>query len=351
MTVVNRWLFGRSAQLFARLFARRARRRHAWPTLLLPSVLTLCLTGWLIGQERQQRAVLPTWPELPPGIFFENAFEQGLRGTRPESFQSVPSSRQQSSADRFSANAPSANLGSDQAGTSGTGGDWSRLISASSIEDELKAIKRLSDDALRSEGYFKGQGYREIRQHLGTAAILFAIIDQYPGSVRWKQYAPTARQQFARVAQNTKAGSSQAYREANARRQDLGELIRGGTIEEQPVEEWTWPSIADRKLVMQRLELAHQERLGPAVSSANQLAEQQATVVREAELVAALAQVLMQEGMDDAADDDYRQFCEELLKAAKAMAEAAQSDRYDAARDAQSEIKNSCVSCHELYRA
>jgi hypothetical protein len=308
-------------------------------------VCSLGIAAWALSQDAdERRAELPTWDELPPGIFFRDAFREGLRGPRPESLQSVRPTSQQPAP----AGDPGPSSGTEN---NSTGNNWAQLIAASSIEDEIKAIKRHCDEALKSEGYFKGQGYREIRQHLGTAAILFAIIDQYPGSIRWKSHAPTARLQFARVAQNTKVGSSQVFREANARRQDLADLIQGASIAEQPAEEWSWPAVADRKLIMQRLELAVHDRLGPVSASPQSVTAQQTLAVREAELVAALAHALVQEGMDEATDDEYMQYCRELQEAARAFAEAVKAERYEDARQAHGTMKNSCVSCHELYRA
>ncbi len=179
----------------------------------LVAVGTFGMFGWA-QTEPARRARPPHWERLPPGIFFENAFEQGLRGERPARL-AADSERNPPTPPTSVATEPATR-----------GRDWAELISATSIEDELKSVKQRCDSALQSEGYFKTQGYREIRAHLGVAAMLFAIIDQYPGPVRWQKSARTARDLFARVAQNTKVGSSQVYREALLRRQDLADLIR-----------------------------------------------------------------------------------------------------------------------------
>ncbi len=102
---------------------------------------------------------------------------------------------------------------------------------------------------------------------------------------------------------------------------------------------------------MQRLEIAVQQSLAKGVASSGELQRQSASLVREAELVAAMAHVLHQEGMADAADDDYAAFCREMQQAAHDLTLALKQEQIEAARQAHGEIKKHCVSCHEAYRA
>lgn len=305
-------------------------------------VLTLCTVG--TAQQGPAapppRAKPPVWKELPPGIFFENAFRDGLRGPRP----------------RADANAgqipPRSTVPSATAATESPSAGWARLVSATTLEDEIKAIKLRCDEALKSEGHFKGQGYRDLRPHLGCAATVFGIIEQYDGTVRWQKDAATASQSFGRVALNMKVGSTPVYREAVQRQQDLSDLIAGGRIASVARNEpLSWPDVADRQLLMQRLELAVQQQLAAGVGSARDLTQQAARLIHEAELTAALAHVLRQAGMGEADDPEYVKFCEDLEQAARQFAEQAQRGDYNGARQAHGVMKNSCVNCHEQYRA
>ena len=91
------------------------------------------------------------------------------------------------------------------------------------------------------------------------------------------------------------------------RQQDLDDLIRGarltGTGDDAPLE---WPDVADRKLIMQRLEWGSATNdLALPSRSAAEFQRQRDTLLHEGELAAALAQVLIQSDMPDADDREY----------------------------------------------
>jgi hypothetical protein len=306
--------------------------------------LIVCCAAAVLGQEIEvRRARPPKWDRVPTGVFFKDAFTEGLRGERPASLN------RRGAPDTPSAAAITPGASSSAAVASA---DWSRLISAATLEDELKAIQRRMELAVANEGQFKAQGFAELRPHLGTAAIVFAIIEQFDRPVRWQQDAATARDRFSRVAQNAKAGSSQVVREVQQRQQDLMDLIRGsrlaGSGGQTPM---VWPDVADRKLIMQRTDQSMQQTLAPAVASDAQWRKQKSDVFRESELVAALSFALQQAEMPDASDSQYDELSERLQRAALDLRTSVQQDDRDAARRALGEMKNSCIACHEIFRS
>ena len=72
--------------------------------------------------------------------------------------------------------------------------------------------------------------------------------------------------------------------------------------------------------------------------------------MREAELTAVVASVLLQEGMDDADDQEYRDFATGMQQAATQLALAARHEDAAAAADAMTAVSRSCVACHDVYR-
>ncbi len=293
-----------------------------------------------LGQRAQsnKRARHPDWQDLPSGIFFEDAFRDGLIGPRPDvRGASKPSSPTAGSPDP----APATN-----------GFAWSQLISASTIEDEIKAIKRRVEDTVKTAGHFKGRGYLEARREFSIAAVLFAIIAEYDAEVRWQKSAAIARDTMARVAANAKVGTTPVFREAKQRILDLDDLIRGSSLVGKPSQEDVeWAELFDRAPLMERLEQSHEERLSTWLASKAEYSSQRERIVHEAELVAMLAQVLATEGMQDADDDEYKSYCEMLKRAAQEVIGAVKRNDYDAARESAGEIYKSCNECHQLYRA
>jgi cytochrome c556 len=224
-------------------------------------------------------------------------------------------------------------------------------VSAATLEDEIKSIQRRIATAIENEGDFRAQGHRQLRPHLATAAIVFAVINQFDEPVRWQADSGTARDRFVRATQNARAGSAQVLRQVAERAQDLEDLIRGGRLTgPASAAPLIWPELADRQLMMQRLEVGWKTTLEPGVASPASVEQHQAALVHESEMTALLATVLKQPDMPDSADDEYRQWCERLERAALELREAAQKNDPAAARQAFDDAQSQCAACHEVYR-
>ena len=109
------------------------------------------------------------------------------------------------------------------------------------------------------------------------AAMLFGVIDQFDGQVRWQQGASGLRDVMARTAKNCKVGTNQVYNECKQRKQDLQDIVGGAAYQGPPGDpDATWQIVCDRSPLMQRLKIpnglsavgymAHHER-PPSVES------------------------------------------------------------------------------------
>jgi hypothetical protein len=288
-------------------------------------------------------------PEFDPretaGIFFGDVFRDAVQGSRPASAGAVPAYVPGSQP----AVAPVP--GAPAAPTPAAGTGWSQWIAASSLEDEIKAIKLRVDRAVTTPNQFRSGDYNHCRRHFSMLAMLFGIIEEYDGDVRWKSSSSAMRQAFARAAANCKTGSDQAYNEAKLRKLDLEDAVGGGSVnlpEGKPRENWA--GVCDRSPLMQRLENALQEQLRPKTANKSDFQSNLEDLYREAQLVAAIGRVLKQDGMMDAGDDEYDQWCDSMSKAAQSLGEAIKTNQYDQAASAVVQIGQSCSSCHELYR-
>ncbi|MCH5375702.1 MAG: cytochrome c, partial [Planctomycetes bacterium] len=244
---------------------------------------------------------------------------------------------------------PESKTSTDSTGRSGTG--WSRWIDASSLEDEIKSIKLKVDQDVTTPTQFRSRDFKSCRRCFTMLAMLFGIIEEYDGDVRWKDSSPALRQAFARAAVNCKTGSDQAYNEAKLRKLDLEDAVGGGSVnlpEGKP--RVNWEGVCDRSPLMQRLEIILQEQLRPKTANPGDFQANLDALHRDAQLIAAMGRVLRQEGMTDAGDEDYDKFCDTLSEAAGALAEAVKTSSYERATSAVSRISQSCSSCHDLYR-
>src|SRR4029079_507428 len=97
----------------------------------------------------------------------------------------------------------------------------------------------------------------------------------YDGDVRWKDAAPALRDMFARAGHNCKAGSDQTFQEAVQRKQDLTELIGGPRPKAKETEaKADWSKVADRPPLMQRMNIAHEDRLKKRLANKREVTSQ-----------------------------------------------------------------------------
>jgi len=277
--------------------------------------------------------------------FFNDAFQEGLVGERPGNLS------QAGPAVAASGSTPAAGSGSPATG--GGTGTWAAMISSGTIEDEIKATKLLVDQGVTTPSDFAGKGYKLARREFSILAMLFAIINEYDGEVRWKADAATARDTFARTAANAKVGTVQVFNEAKQRKAELQDLMGGSSpfTEKAAEAKNNWAAICDRAPLMQYLEKVWEPEMKPLLSDKAQFTANADKLAHDAEMFAAIGDVLAKEGMMDADSDEYKAFCIKLRDSAKEIAEAAKSKNFDAASKASAEIGKSCVECHENYRS
>jgi hypothetical protein len=310
-------------------------------------------SSWVIAQQRQVNSKpRVAHKKFDTGetrrIFFDDVFEV-LVGSRPAQLD-----RPSPSTASAASGAPRASSSSVAGSSADPAGDrkWSALISAATIEDEIKAIKQLVDREVTNPSEFRGRGYRECRQHFSIAAMLFGIVHEYDGEVRWKRTAAAARDLFSRSAANAKVGSPQVFNEARQRKLDLEDIVGGSVIRggREPAEENPWGSLVDRGPLMMRLETAFDRRIQEGTASASEARSGRERLIHEAELVALIAAILVQEGMPDGDDVTYREYADEMQRGAAELIRGVRENDYEAIRGSVGVIGQSCSNCHEYYR-
>jgi hypothetical protein len=309
-------------------------------------VPTLVVVAQTKAPKKVKRAQPPKFSQTDN--FYEDAFKEGLVGERPGNLGQVVAS---------GGTTNSAAPGSTPADGSGTGGvagsGWAALISGATIEDEIKAFKLQVDQNVTTPSDFAGKGYKLARRDFSVLAMLFGIAGEYEGEVRWKNDAPAARDVFARTANNAKVGTQQVWQEAKQRKDELTDMIGGSSPFSGKAAEAkaAWKDVCGRAPLMQHLESIWEPRLKPALADKGQFTASTDRVLRDAEMISAIGQVLAKEGMEDADSEEYVKFCNALRDGAKAIVEGAKSKNYDQAVSGGSAIGKSCTECHENYRA
>ncbi|MDP6466176.1 MAG: cytochrome c [Pirellulaceae bacterium] len=316
------------------------RRTTTWLAL---SALCWCALSLVVLAQNEKgkakkRATPPKFGSEVSRIFFDDLFSR-LQGERPEKPGAV-----------VVTTAPTG--GSPGAASEGASYAWSKMISAVTIEDEIKAIKLNVDKSVTTPSDFAGRGHKQVRRDFSILAAMFAIIGEFDDDVRWKKMGPAARDVFARTARNTKAGgNTNTYNEAKKRKADLQDLIGGASLQvEAEQADADWATVCDRGPLMQRLEVGFEGKMSAWISSKGEFEANAENVLHEAEITAVLSEILVKEGMDEWDDEDYVDLAKRMKEAAIEISSAVKLGNYDQARKASGEVKKACTDCHEIYR-
>jgi hypothetical protein len=299
----------------------------------------------------------PKWSPDVLDTFFDDARDK-LEGSRPNygaaaerKLADEPSEATASEATEGEATEGEATEGEATEGEATTTA-WSKLMSADALETEIKRLNQSVVDTVTSPSAFKGGANKGARREFSELAVLFGVTAQYDGDARWKDAAAGLRVAFSRAAANAKLSSDESYREATARKQDLAELIRGGRPQLPKAEARVadWSQVASRAPLMQRLEIAHRERLTKWLADPAAFRRNQNDVEHEAQVVALLADVIHRESFEYWDDETFADYAGELRDAASDVSAAAAANDFDAARSAIGRATKACADCHDGYR-
>jgi len=229
---------------------------------------------------------------------------------------------------------------------------WSQVVSAAVLEDEVKRLAAEVAADTRTASEFKSTGQKRLRPTFSTLAVVFGVIGQFDGPVRWQAEAPGLRDECARAARNLKAASEATLREAKSRGEELAALVRGERVEVPAAEiEAPWAELVDRRALMSRLETAERDRLRPALANRATFAQQRGEVAHEAALLRLLAGVIRAEGFEYADDEAFREHADDFAARCRQLLAATEADDFEKARAALTELSKSCDRCHGDFRS
>lgn len=312
-------------------------------------VFVTLVAGLALGAKPRDRLVRPFPRSRPPApewdagsteIFAPDAFGL-LAGPRPN-FAGAEALAMAASAPQ-GPNGPTA--------VAANGFKWSELVSGDTLTDEIKDLKDVVAAAVTNPSTFKGGGYDEARRAFSTIAVSFGLIAVHDEDIRWRRDAVTARGLFARAGFNCKVGTDQTFAESKLCLEDLEGMLDGNPPRRKSEEEdsFRWSSVAARPALMARLEQA-ENRLTAGLASASEFGRQRELFLHEAELVAALGEVIQQPDFEFHDDDTYRGHATLMRDAAARIRAACQDKNYDSARAAIGEMSKACSDCHGDYR-
>ncbi|HWB07872.1 MAG TPA: hypothetical protein VG826_01420 [Pirellulales bacterium] len=230
---------------------------------------------------------------------------------------------------------------------------WSKLIAASTIEDEVKAQTGPLAEATKTPSVFRGGTYHVARVHFTELAMLFGIISEYEGDVRWKKDAAGVREIFRRAGVNCKVGTDNSFKEAHQRSDDLAQLVTGGKIDLPKADpDVKWAEIANRPPLMTRMgKEGYSTKIKTWTSDKGEFSKNRNALFEEAQIVAAIAHVIQDPSYEFGDDETYLGYAKDLEKQALEIAEAVKADNLARAQAAGGQLNKACSTCHEGYRS
>jgi cytochrome c556 len=126
--------------------------------------------------------------------------------------------------------------------------------------------------------------------------------------------------------------------------------VRGGTPPADKVPAGG-TQVVERAALMKRLEAAQKDAIAPLSANAKEFQRGSDRLAHDAELVAALAQIITREGYEFADDESYLEHARAMQAAATQVREAATSGNYEQARQAAGTLGKACAACHEGFRS
>lgn len=314
-------------------------RRVVWSGSVGVALLSLATASAQvigIGSGRPaRRQPAPTAEQLPASDIIEPDALQLLAGPRPD-FASVKQAVPVPAAAEAAASQP-----------------WSALVSGATLADEIKLSLPPLRQATETQTAFNSNLATALdRFHI--VAVVFGLMAAYdrPNDLRssWRAAAAGLRDQFARVASHVDRDGGKAYPEARTRAEELAALILGETISAEPDErQFQWSQLCDRAVLMRRLEAADRTLTSGTASEAA-FADAPEQLLHEAEIVAAIGELIVREAFTDWDDDTYRGYAATMQREALTLRKAVQQADYETAGRAAKAITQSCSTCHDDYR-
>jgi len=279
------------------------------------------------------RAKPPQWSQEVLDVFFDDAREQ-LVGDRPD----------------FLAHSEQVATAAEDAPNE-KGQAWSTLIDADTLTTEIKRVVNQIARTVLREGAFKSEGHRLCQRDFRLLAIWFGVVVEFEKEVRWQQNAGAMRAYLLATAEICEEGNDKSLAAAQEASEVLAELMRGQSPTlPSPSGANSTEEAADLGDSMQRMKLASEEKIAPALVRGREFRKGRNEIAHEAQILAALARVVRQEGYEYSDDEVYFEYAQQLQQAAVDLAEAAKSGNFEAAEQASEQVKQSCVNCHEDYR-
>lgn len=227
---------------------------------------------------------------------------------------------------------------------------WASLITAATIDEEVKSIRNFLNENVHSVGTFNSSMLM-IPPKAAALGAIAVIVMEHPESVSWKDDAKYIRD----LAKKMNSSALQRGAKDQKRIEELYDAVdatlsrsRPADLEEPP-ESDSFAEVAEMRLLMMRMEEA-EKRLKTEAGNESTMGEKKAMVAHEASMMAVMAKIVAMPPYGYGDDPKFTGYANEVLKASQDIKTAAESGDFAGYESALTRVSTTCSNCHSDFK-
>lgn len=236
------------------------------------------------------------------------------------------------------------------AATASDSSDWSTIISAETLQAEVKTIRNFLNQKLQTPGQYNSSMF-ELPAQTAALATLAGIASTHSGEIAWKERAPFIRTIAATMHAEKLQTGPRFQRPLLEKFEQIDEMLSGslpGGLD-KPADEFEFSELADMPFVMKRMEIAF-NTMKTEAGSEDSFEKNGEMIQHESAILGAMMKAVLTEGYGYADDEDFRGFAKPIQDSAKKMGEAVTAGSFETYDAGLSAITKSCTQCHNVYQ-
>lgn len=233
----------------------------------------------------------------------------------------------------------------DSATAAPAGDEWTALISAKDIEDEVKEIRNRTSAGLTGVGQYNGK-YKDMQSDGAVVAALGSIAQHHSETVKWKANAKYVREYGSQIEKSANGLGKKPYEATQGVFDKLTGVLDGNTPTDADVpEDAPLHDKASRKMLMYRMQRAKDWMRKEITTEAKYKAEID-KVKHEASLLGTITKAQLTPGYEFVEDENYRKHVKEMIDAAIIIRKSVETQDFKAFEGGIINVEKKCNGCH-----
>lgn len=225
------------------------------------------------------------------------------------------------------------------------GDDWTALLSAKDIEDEIKEIRIRTAAGLTGVGQYNGK-YKDMQSDGAVVAAMGAIAQNHSEAVKWKPNAKFVREYGSQIEKTATGLGKKPFEATQGVFEKLTGVLDGNAPADTDVpDEAPLHDKASRKMLMYRMQRAKDWMRKEITTEAKYKAEID-KVKHEASMLGTITKAQLSPGYEYVDDENYRKHVTEMIESAIIIRKSVETQDFKAFEGAIINIEKKCNGCH-----